>query len=134
MRVQARNNVVEKIYQGNIYFMLHWYKVHVCVLKYIIWWTYMKPVKRCENRILLCMWLGEYMAWDNRTLKVIDPFSYVSLNIAARNIFGISILKLLGVFLSLQWMYCFYIYYRVLLQIFYNLFNPSPIILWFMLI
>ena len=98
MRVQARNNMVEKIYQGNIYFMLHWYKVHVCVLKYIIWWTYMKPVKRCENRILLCMWLGEYMAWDNRTLKVIDPFSYVLLNISARNIFRISILKVLWVF------------------------------------
>ena len=56
----------------------------------------MKPVKRCENRILLRMWLGEYMAWYNRTLKVIDPFTYVLLDIFKKVIQNINMTVTIG--------------------------------------
>ena len=42
------------------------------------------------------MWLGEYMAWDNRTLKVIDPFTYVLLDIFKKVIQNINMTVTIG--------------------------------------
>ena len=80
MRVQGKNNMVEKIYQGNIYFMLHEY-FYVCMFdsKHI-----RNPKKDVRTSISLRMWLVDDMAWDNLMLEVIDPVTHVMIDISIK--------------------------------------------------